>query len=60
MSENLSAKYYLDNKERLQRKPREKYYSLSQEETQKSNNMVVSNTKIYRKMKNKSWFGIEK
>ena len=25
MSENLSAKYCQDNKERLQRKPREKY-----------------------------------
>ena len=31
MSKNLSAKYYQDNKERLQRKARERYQNLSKE-----------------------------
>ena len=52
MPKELSAKYYQNNKERLQRKARERYQSLSK--MKKSNNTVVNDTKIYQKMKNKS------
>ena len=52
MSKNLSTKYYQEYKER--------YQNLSKEEKEKSNNMVVEDTKIYQKMKNKSLLSIEK
>ena len=52
MSKNLSAKYCQENKER--------YQSLSKEEKEKSDNMVVNVTKIFQKMKNKSLLSIEK
>ena len=55
-----SAKYYPDNKERLQKKACKRYQSLSKEEKKKSNNMVVRDTKIYQKMKSKSWFNVGK
>ena len=35
MSEDSSAKYYQNNKERLQKKARERYQSLSKEEKEK-------------------------
>ena len=54
MSKNLSAKYYQENKERLQKKAPERYQNLSKEEKEKSDIMVVSVTKISQKMKNKS------
>ena len=61
MSKNLSAKYYQENKERLQKKAHERYQNLSKEKkTKKSDNMVVSVTKICHKIKNKSLLGIEK
>ena len=61
MSKNLSAKYYQENKERMQKKSHEKYQSLSKEEKEKSNNMVVNDTKISQKMKKKiSWLSIVK
>ena len=44
MSEDSSATYYQNNKERLQ----------------KSNNRVVNDAKIYQKMKSKSLLSIEK
>ena len=44
MSEDSSATYYQNDKERLQ----------------KSNNRVVNDTKIYQKMKSKSLLSIEK
>ena len=54
MSENVSPKYYWENKERLQIKAREKDQILSKEEIEKkSNNMVMNVTKISQKMKNK-------
>ena len=59
MSKHLSAKYYQENKERLQKKARERYQDLSKEEKNKSSNMVVNVTKISKKMKNKS-LSIEK
>ena len=59
MSKDSRAKYYQNNKKQLQKKARERYQNLSKEEKEKIN-MVVSNTKIYQKMKNKSWLSIEK
>ena len=35
MSKNLSAKYYQENKERLQKKARERYQNLPKEEKEK-------------------------
>ena len=35
MSKNLSAKYYQENKERLQKKARERYQNLSKKEKEK-------------------------
>ena len=35
MSKDLSAKYYQENKERLQKKAYERYLNLSKEETEK-------------------------
>ena len=35
MSKNLSAKYYQENNERLQKKARERYQNLSKEEKEK-------------------------
>ena len=35
MSQNLSVKYYQENKERLQKKARERYQNLSKEEREK-------------------------
>ena len=60
MSKNLSAKYYQENKERLQKKASERYQNLSKEEKEKSDIMVASVTKISQKMKNKSLQNIEK
>ena len=54
MSKNLSANYYQDTKERPQTQDHERYESLSKEEKENSNNMVVNDTKIPQKMKNKS------
>ena len=61
MSKTLSTKYYLEHKERLQKKTREGYENFSKEEKEKkSNNMLVNVTKIYQNMKNKSFLSIEK
>ena len=59
MSKNLSAKYFLENKERLQKKAHERYQNLSKDEKEKSNNMVVNVTKISQKMKKINWLSIE-
>ena len=45
ISKGSLAKYYQNNREKLQKKAREKYQSLSKEEKEKSNNMVVNDTK---------------
>ena len=60
MSENLSAKYYQENKERLQKKARERYKKFSKEEKEKSNNIVVNVTKIPQKTKSNGLLSIEK
>ena len=57
---DLSAKYYQENKERLQKEAHERYQNLSKEEYEKSNNIVLNVTKISQKMKNKSLLSIEK
>ena len=54
-SKDSSAKYYQNNKERLQKKLMKGINVFL-----KSSNMVVSDTKIYQKMKNKSLLSIEK
>ena len=59
MSKNLSAKCYQGNKEKLQKKPHERYQNLPKEE-KKSDNMVVNITNISQKMKNKSLMSIVK
>ena len=50
MSEKFSAKYYQGSKERLLKKG-ERYQNLSIEEKERSDNMIVSVTKIFQKMK---------
>ena len=47
MYKNLSAKYYQENKERLQKKARERYQNLSKEGK-------------FKKMKKIKWWSIEK
>ena len=59
MSKNLSAKYYQNKNERLQKKARQIYNDLSKEEKGKSYKMVVNVTKISQKMKNKSLLSIK-
>ena len=46
MSKTLRAKYYQENKERLQKKARARYQNLSKEENEKNDNMVTKVTKI--------------
>ena len=60
MSKHSSAKYYQTNKERLQKKACERHQSLSKKEKEKSDSLVVKDTKIYEKMKNKSLLSIKK
>ena len=60
MSKNLSARYYQENKERLQKKAHERYQNLSKEEKEKRGKMVMNVIKISQKMKKINWLGIEK
>ena len=55
-----SAKYYQNNKEKLQKKARERYQSTSKEEKEKADSMVVNDTKVYQNMKNESLLTVEK
>ena len=55
MFKNSSAKYYHKIKKTTKKAP-ERYQSLSKEEKEKINDMVVNNTKIYQKMKSRSLF----
>ena len=60
MSKNLSAKYYQENKERLQEKKLVKDIKIFlRKKKKKSDNTVRDNTKIYQKMKNKSLLSLE-
>ena len=60
MSKTSSAKYYQENKERLQKKARERYRIFLKRKKKKSNNMVMNVTKISQKMKKIIWLSIEK
>ena len=44
-SKNLSAKYYQENEERLEKKARERYQSLSKEEKEKKRQYVLERYK---------------
>ena len=59
MSKPLSAKYYQENKERLQKKLEKDIRIFIKNKKKKSNNMAVNVTKISQKIKNKS-LSIEK
>ena len=60
MSKDTSAKYYQNNREILQEKLVKVIKIFLKKKNKKSNNMIVNNTKIYLKMKNKNWLSIEK
>ena len=60
MSKNSSAKYYQDNKERLQKKLVKDIKVFLKKKKKKSDNMVLKDTKNSQKMKNKNWLRIEK
>ena len=60
MHKDSSAKYDQNNKERLQKKLMKDFKVFLKKKKKKSNNMVVNDTKIYQKIKNKSWLSIEK
>ena len=55
-----SAKYYQNNKERLQKNLVKDIKVFLKKKKKESNNMVMSDTKIYQKMKNKCFLSIEK
>ena len=59
MFESLLAKYYQEDKERLQKTFLEDIkINLKKKKIRKRNNMLANNTKIPRKMKNKSVLSI--
>ena len=60
MSKRLSAKYYQENKERLQKNLVKDIKMFLKKKKKKSGNMVVNVTKISQKMKNKSLLSIQK
>ena len=60
MSEDSAAKYYQNNKERLQKKLVKDIKVFLRKKKKKSNNAVVNYTKISQKMKNKSLLSKEK
>ena len=60
MPKTLSAKYYQENNERLQKKLVKDIKIFLEKKKKKSSNMVVNVTKISQKMKNKSLLSIEK
>ena len=51
MSKNSSAKYYQDNKEKLQKKLVKDIKVFLKKKKKKRNNMVVKTTNIYEKIK---------
>ena len=59
MSKKSSAKYCQENKKTTKKAP-ERYHSLSKEKKEKSDNLVVTDTKICQKMKHKSMLSIKK
>ena len=59
MSKFLTAKYYQENIERLEKKLAKDIKNLSKQEKEKKNNMVTNIRKISPKMKNKNFLSIE-
>ena len=59
MSKNFSAKYYHENKERIQKKARETCQNLFKKEKEKSDNIIMNVTKIFQNMKKLNWLNIE-
>ena len=60
MFKNLSATYYQENKERLQKNFVKDIKIFLQKKMKKSYSMIMNVTKISQKMKNKSFLSIEK
>ena len=60
MFKNSSAKFYQDNKERLQEKLAKDIKVFLKKKMGKNNKMIVNDPKIYQKMKNKSLLNIVK
>ena len=60
MSKILSTKCYQEGKERLQKKLVKDIEIFLKKKKKKSNNMVMNVTKIFQKIKNKSFLSIEK
>ena len=60
MFRNLSAKYYQENKEILQKKLLKDIKIFLRKKKKKSSNMVVNVTKISQKIKKVSWLSLEK
>ena len=60
MSKNLSAKYYQEDKESLQKRLVKNIKIFQRKKKKKSDNIVVNVAKISQKMKTKSWLNIEK
>ena len=54
ISKDPSVYYYQDNKERLQKEHVKDIKVFLKEKKKKSNNMVVNDTKVSKKMKNKA------
>ena len=59
MSKFLTAKYYQENIERLEKKLAKDIKNLSKQEKEKKNNMVTNIRKISKKIKNKNFLSIE-
>ena len=58
MSKDSSAKYYQNNKERLQKRLAKDIKVFSREEKEKSRNMIVNDTRIYQKKKKKNFLSV--
>ena len=59
MDSNSSARYYQKNKERLQKKPRERFQNLFKEEKEKKVDLVTNYIEIFPNLKNKGWLSTE-
>ena len=60
MSKYLSAKYYQENKERLQKELVKDSKIFLKKKKKKSNNIVVNVTKISHEMKKINWLSIKR
>ena len=60
MSKSLSAKYYQENKERLQKNLVKDVKIRLKRKEKRSNNVVVNVVKIFQKMKSKSLLNVKK